>query len=89
MKPEIHPQYKEVTVKCSCGSTFVTRSTMEKDQLHLEVCSLCHPFYTGTQKIVDTAGRVDRFRQKYARPGKSEVVKEEPTEAKGKGGKSK
>lgn len=64
MKPEIHPEYKEVKVTCSCGSTFTTRSTVGKD-LTLEVCSMCHPFYTGTQKIVDTAGRVDRFRQKY------------------------
>lgn len=65
MKPDIHPNYTEITVSCSCGSTFITRSTMEKDQLSLEVCAKCHPFYTGTQKIVDTAGRVDRFRQKY------------------------
>jgi large subunit ribosomal protein L31 len=74
MKPNIHPQYKEVTVNCSCGNTFLTRSTMEKDQIQLEVCSLCHPFYTGTQKIVDTAGRVDRFRQKYGNPGKEAVA---------------
>jgi len=65
MKPEIHPEYKEVKVICSCGSTFVTRSAVGKDSILLEVCSACHPFYTGTQKIVDTAGRVDRFRQKY------------------------
>ena len=69
MKPEIHPQYNDVKVVCSCGSTFVTRSTIGKEQILLEVCSMCHPFYTGTQKIVDTAGRVDRFRQKYARKG--------------------
>lgn len=67
MKPDIHPQYKEVKVVCSCGSAFVTRSTCGKEQISLEVCSMCHPFYTGTQKIVDTAGRVDRFRQKYAK----------------------
>lgn len=65
MKPNIHPDYHDVKVTCSCGSTFVTRSTLEKDTLLLEVCAMCHPFYTGTQKIVDTAGRVDRFRQKY------------------------
>lgn len=70
MKPNIHPEYKDIKVNCSCGNTFVTRSTMEKDQLTLEVCSMCHPFYTGTQKIVDTAGRVDRFRQKYGMKGK-------------------
>lgn len=71
MKPDIHPTYKDVKVTCSCGSTFVTRSTMESDQYHLEVCAACHPFYTGTQKIVDTAGRVDRFRQKYGARGKT------------------
>lgn len=65
MKPNIHPEYKEIKVTCSCGHAFVTRSTMERDNLQLEVCAACHPFYTGTQKIVDTAGRVDRFRQKY------------------------
>lgn len=70
MKPEIHPEYKDVKVVCSCGSTFVTRSTVNRDQISLEVCSKCHPFYTGTQKIIDTAGRVDRFRQKYGSRGK-------------------
>ena len=66
MKSGIHPEYKEVTVTCSCGSSFVTRSTLGRD-LHVEVCSQCHPFFTGKQKIVDTAGRVDKFRKKYAR----------------------
>jgi len=70
MKPDIHPEYKDVKVVCSCGSTFVTRSTLGKEQLLLEVCSVCHPFYTGTQKMVDTAGRVDRFRQKYGKKDK-------------------
>jgi len=65
MKPDIHPTYKEIKVTCSCGSTFTTRSTIEKDSLSLEVCSKCHPFYTGNQKIMDTAGRVDRFKKKY------------------------
>lgn len=69
MKQDIHPQYNEIKVICSCGSTFATRSTAGKD-LHLDVCSKCHPFYTGKQKIVDTAGRVDRFQQKYGRKGK-------------------
>ncbi|MDX1528555.1 MAG: 50S ribosomal protein L31 [Gammaproteobacteria bacterium] len=64
MKPDIHPQYKEITVNCSCGNSFKTRSTLGED-LHLEVCSACHPFYTGQQKIMDTAGRVDKFRRKY------------------------
>ena len=70
MKQGIHPEYKEIKVTCSCGNSFVTCSTAGKD-LQLEVCSKCHPFYTGKQKIVDTAGRVDRFQQKYARRGKS------------------
>lgn len=65
MKAGIHPDYKEVTVTCSCGNTFVTRSTLGKDALHVEVCASCHPFYTGKQKIVDTAGRVEKFRQRY------------------------
>lgn len=64
MKPDIHPAYNEINVTCSCGNNFKTRSTIGKD-LHIEVCSNCHPFYTGKQKILDTAGRVDRFRQKY------------------------
>jgi large subunit ribosomal protein L31 len=66
MKQGIHPEYKEIKVVCSCGNAFSTRSTLGRD-LHLEVCSKCHPFYTGKQKIVDTAGRVDRFQQKYGR----------------------
>lgn len=64
MKPEIHPAYHEIQVKCSCGNSFKTRSTIQKE-LHLDVCSACHPFYTGRQKIVDSGGRVDKFRQKY------------------------
>ena len=64
MKAEIHPAYEEITVSCSCGNRFKTRSTMSKD-LSLEVCSACHPFYTGKQRLVDTAGRVYKFRQKY------------------------
>jgi large subunit ribosomal protein L31 len=64
MKANIHPEYKEIKVTCSCGNSWQTRSTMDKE-LHVEVCSACHPFYTGKQKIVDTAGRVEKFRQKY------------------------
>lgn len=64
MKTGIHPDYFQINVNCSCGNNFVTGSTMKKD-LHVEVCSQCHPFYTGKQKIVDTAGRIDKFRQKY------------------------
>jgi len=65
MKAGIHPNYHDITVTCSCGSVFKTRSTMGKDALSVEVCSQCHPFYTGKQKIVDTAGRVEKFRQRY------------------------
>jgi large subunit ribosomal protein L31 len=64
MKAAIHPNYVEVTVTCSCGNSFKTRSTAGHE-LNIEVCSACHPFFTGKQKIVDTAGRVDKFRQKY------------------------
>jgi large subunit ribosomal protein L31 len=66
MKAEIHPEYNEINVVCSCGNAFTTRSTSHKE-VHIDVCSECHPFYTGKQKIVDTAGRVDKFRQKYGR----------------------
>jgi len=66
MKEGIHPNYAEIEVTCSCGNQFKTRSTSGRN-LHVEVCSACHPFYTGKQKIVDTAGRVERFRQKYAK----------------------
>ena len=64
MKEGIHPAYNEIDVTCSCGNTFKLRSTLS-EELHVEVCSACHPFYTGKQKIVDTAGRVDKFRRKY------------------------
>ena len=64
MKDAIHPKYTEITVTCTCGNTFPTRSTLGTN-LEVEVCSNCHPFYTGKQKIVDSGGRVDRFRKKY------------------------
>ena len=67
MKPEIHPNYDVVSVSCACGSTFETRST-KKDELHVDICSACHPFYTGKQRFVDTAGRIDRFRKKFNLP---------------------
>ncbi|MGH9375184.1 MAG: 50S ribosomal protein L31 [Terriglobia bacterium] len=66
MKKDIHPNYHEIKVVCACGSTFTTRSTYKSDVLHLEICSNCHPFFTGKQKLVDTAGRVERFKRKYA-----------------------
>ena len=65
MKADIHPDYHDVNVVCSCGNTFSTRSTLKGESLSVDVCSACHPFYTGQQKIVDTAGRVDKFRRKY------------------------
>lgn len=66
MKADIHPEYQTLKVVCSCGETFETRSTLG-GELHVEVCSKCHPFYTGQQKIVDTGGRVDKFRKKYGK----------------------
>ncbi|OGI46663.1 MAG: 50S ribosomal protein L31 [Candidatus Muproteobacteria bacterium RBG_16_65_34] len=66
MKAAIHPEYKEIKVTCACGNSFATGSTLGED-LHVEVCAACHPFYTGKQKIMDTEGRVEKFRQKYAR----------------------
>ena len=64
MKADIHPKYQDVTATCSCGNVIKTRSTICQD-IHLDVCSACHPFYTGTQKIMDTGGRVDRFRKRF------------------------
>jgi len=71
MKAETHPEYTEIKVSCSCGNEFVTRSTLTED-LQVEVCSSCHPFYTGRQKIVDAGGRVDKFRRRYGLAQKSE-----------------
>jgi large subunit ribosomal protein L31 len=65
MQADIHPKYNQVEVTCSCGHIFTTGSSLGQDKLSIEVCSECHPFYTGKQKLVDTAGRVDKFRQKY------------------------
>jgi len=65
MKQGIHPEYQVATVHCSCGNTFTTRST--KAELRVEICSNCHPFYTGKQKLVDTGGRVERFQRRYAK----------------------
>ena len=66
MKKDIHPEYVATTVTCTCGNTFETKSTVLSGAINVEVCSACHPFYTGKQKMVDTAGRVDKFRKKYA-----------------------
>ncbi len=90
MKAEIHPQYKTITFKCACGGEFIAGSTMEKDEFQTEICSNCHPFYTGKQKLIDTSGRVDKFvakmkkaqetaakKVKKAAKGKEEDVTEE------------
>ena len=69
MKNDIHPAYGATEVTCSCGASFVTRSTARNGVLHAEVCSACHPFYTGKQKILDTGGRVARFEARYAKKG--------------------
>ncbi|MEK6526089.1 MAG: 50S ribosomal protein L31 [Nitrospirota bacterium] len=68
MKQGIHPAYKEATVSCACGAKFKTRSTV--GDIKVDICSNCHPFFTGTQKIVDTEGRVERFKKKYAKKNK-------------------
>ena len=70
MRADIHPEYVVATVKCSCGNTFETRST--KADLRVELCSECHPFYTGKQKLVDTGGRIDRFERRYGKRRKTE-----------------
>ncbi len=66
MKATAHPNYQEVNVMCACGNRFLTRSTHRGD-IHVEICSACHPFFTGKQKVLDTAGRIERFRRKYAK----------------------
>ena len=67
MKTNIHPKYEEARVVCACGESWTTRST--KKEIHVEICSACHPFFTGKQKLMDTAGRIDRFNKKYAQKG--------------------
>lgn len=66
MKAGIHPEYQPITVVCACGNSFVTRSTAK--QIHVEICAKCHPFFTGKLRLVDTAGRIERFRAKYRSP---------------------
>jgi large subunit ribosomal protein L31 len=75
MKPEIHPKYQQVNVHCACGEQWTTGST--KKDLRVDICSKCHPFFTGKQKLVDTAGRIDRFQRKYGTktPAKAEAAK--------------
>ena len=81
MKAGIHPAYDEVNVICACGSTFRTRSTHRGD-LRVEICSSCHPFFTGRQKLVDTEGRVDRFQKKAAKAREMQAQKKAAAEAK-------
>jgi len=73
-KEGIHPNYNEIRVMCACGANFATRST-HKGDIHVEICSVCHPFFTGKQRLVDTAGRVERFRRKYAKPAEAAATK--------------
>lgn len=80
MKQGIHPNYQEIKVQCACGHTFQTRST-RKDELHIEICSECHPFFTGKQKLIDTAGRVDRFNKRYGKKTEAPVAEGATAEA--------
>ena len=79
MKPEIHPELHEVTVHCQCGNEFQTRSV--KKELRVEICSACHPFWTGKQKLMDTAGRVEKFNRKYAKKEEAAPAVEATPEA--------
>jgi large subunit ribosomal protein L31 len=86
VKPGIHPKYEEVEVRCACGSTFKTRST--KPELHLEICNMCHPFFTGRQKLIDTEGRVERFTKRFGAQS-TEAHKKAASAAKAKAGAGK
>lgn len=76
MKQDIHPSYELATVHCACGNSFQTRST--QSDIHVDVCSVCHPFFTGKQRLVDTAGRVERFNRKWGKPGGGKKKADEP-----------
>ena len=76
MKSDIHPEYNTITVTCACGASHQMRSTKSIDQV--DICSECHPFYTGKQKLVDTAGRIERFRKKYGNKGKGKTAEATP-----------
>lgn len=80
MQADIHPNYVETVVTCGCGNTFKTRSTVAK--INVEICSACHPFYTGKMKLVDTAGRVEKFQKKYGWANRKDKPEEKPAEAK-------
>jgi large subunit ribosomal protein L31 len=86
VKAGIHPKYHEVEVRCACGNTFTTRST--KPELHLEICNMCHPFFTGRQKLIDTEGRVERFTKRFGSLT-SDSVREAAKAAKAKKAKKK
>ena len=74
MQKDIHPDYVTTEVTCTCGNTFTTRSTATSGVIHADVCSQCHPFYTGKQKVMDTAGRIDKFRQRYSKAGATKTA---------------
>jgi large subunit ribosomal protein L31 len=76
MKDKIHPKYEKVVVHCGCGNTFETRST--SSEIHAETCSMCHPFYTGKQRFMDTAGRIERFQKKYGKSYMKKAQEEQP-----------
>ena len=82
MKEKIHPKYTETTIMCVCGETIQTRST--KENIHIEICSKCHPFFTGKQKLVDSAGRVDKFRKRFEKKKKDKAKTETNTASKEK-----
>jgi large subunit ribosomal protein L31 len=82
MKADIHPQYNVTTVTCGCGNTFTTRSTAPSGTIHVEVCSNCHPFYTGKQKILDTGGRVARFEKRFGKAASAKPGDAKPGDAK-------
>ena len=80
MKPDIHPDYVETTVTCTCGNTFTTRSTAKDGVIHADICSNCHPFYTGKQKILDTGGRVARFERRFGKKQSRQVDSHNPVD---------
>ena len=84
MKPDIHPEYRDIKATCSCGNIIETRSTLGED-IHLDVCSACHPFYTGKQKILDTGGRVERFRRRFGNRSVTNASNQESNQESGQG----
>jgi large subunit ribosomal protein L31 len=89
VKPDIHPKYVPTTVTCSCGNTFTTHSTAANGEIHTDVCSACHPFYTGKQKILDTGGRVARFERRFGKKAASTGSKAAGADGKAAGADSK